>query len=84
MHKVYVLESKKDSELYIGCTQDIDQRMIYHKTGRVKSTKYRRPLQLIYIESFQDKHRAFNTERFYKTAKGKRVLKKKMEDCRIV
>lgn len=35
------------------------------------------PLELIYQEAYTDKYEAFRMEWFYKTAKGKRLLKKK-------
>ena len=46
--------------------------------GKVKSTKSRRPLELIFKEEYFDRYEAFNKERHYKTAKGKRELKNKM------
>ena len=35
-------------------------------------------MELIYKEEYQDKYEAFKMERFYKTAKGKRILKSKI------
>ena len=49
-----------------------------HNNGKVKSTKSRRPLELIFKEEYFDRYEAFNKERHYKTAKGKRELKNKM------
>jgi hypothetical protein len=40
------------------------------------STKNILPLTLIYSEFYNDKYEAYRIERFYKTAKGKRKLKK--------
>ena len=85
MYSIYVLKSQKDENLYIGCTSDIKKRMEYHNEGRVFSTKSRRPLVLIFKEEFFDKYQAFRTERYYKSAKGKRELKAKIKHyCRIV
>ena len=78
MYFVYVLRSSKDNNLYIGCTSDIDNRLNYHNKGKVKSTKNRRPLTLIYSEKYDNIYEAFKIERFYKTAKGKRELRRKM------
>ncbi|MEK6570515.1 MAG: GIY-YIG nuclease family protein, partial [Bacteroidota bacterium] len=47
---VYVLRSLKDGKLYIGQTNNLQERLLRHNHGRVKSTKGRRPLQLIYFE----------------------------------
>jgi len=45
---VYVLKSERDGKFYTGYTKNIKQRFEEHQKGRVKSTKDRRPLRLIY------------------------------------
>ncbi|MBI4122903.1 MAG: GIY-YIG nuclease family protein [Parcubacteria group bacterium] len=84
MHTVYILRSERDGNLYIGCTEDLNKRIAIHQSGRVRSTKNRLPIKLIYSEQYEDKYEAFRIERFYKTAKGKRALKAKMKHCGIV
>lgn len=84
MYTVYVLRSIKDKNLYIGCTEDVKKRLAYHNAGRVVSTRSRVPFELIYSEQFEDKYEAYKTERFYKTATGKRQLKQSMQNCGIV
>ena len=52
-HKVYILECA-DTSLYIGCTNDINKRLKQHndlKSG-AHYTKIRRPVILIYSETF--------------------------------
>jgi putative endonuclease len=83
MHTVYVLRSKKDGNLYVGCTSNLSQRIEQHQKGDVRSTKGRLPMTLIYSEEYSDMYEAFRKERFYKTPKGKRELKLKI-DCQIV
>ena len=78
MHTVYVLKSLIDGEFYVGCTSDISNRLEYHNRGRVKSTKHRRPFVLVYQEDYDSKYKAFEIEKYYKTAKGKKDLKNKM------
>jgi putative endonuclease len=78
MHSIYVLKSLKDGKLYIGCTSNLGKRIISHNNGDVKSTKSRRPLKLIYNENYINKYKAFNKERYYKTAKGKKEIKEKI------
>ncbi len=78
MHYVYVLKSVKDGNLYIGCTMDINKRFQQHVRGKVRATKGRLPIELIYKEEYSDKYEAFRKERFYKTPKGKRELKGKI------
>lgn len=84
MYTVYVLKSEKDGKLYIGCTSDIEKRIQCHNNGKVFSTRNRRPLVLIFKEEYLDKYIAYNTECYYKTAKGKRELKNKIKHCGII
>ena len=79
MYTVYVLKSEKDGNLYVGCTSDLQKRIASHNSGKVRSTKSRVPLRLVFSEVFKDKHDAFFTERMYKTAKGKKILKEKIK-----
>ena len=83
MYTVYVLRSKKDDNLYVGCTSNLTKRLAMHSKGQVLSIKSRLPVILIYSEKFEGRHKAFFTERYYKTANGKRDLKKKIY-CGIV
>ena len=78
MYTVYVLKSLIDNKLYIGCTSDLKNRIDYHNKGKVKSTKYRRPLILKYKEEYNNLYEAYKKERYYKTAKGKQDLKNKL------
>lgn len=76
MFYVYILLSKKDNKLYVGCTEDLKARLERHNTGSVFATKNRRPLVLIHSENFSNKGDAFNRERFLKSLWGSREKKK--------
>lgn len=52
MFYVYVLKSLKDNKCYYGSTNDLRRRLKQHQEGRVFSTKYRRPVKLVYYEAF--------------------------------
>ncbi len=52
MYYVYVLKSLKDTQGYIGSTNDLKRRLSEHNEGRVSSTKPRRPLNLVYYEAY--------------------------------
>ncbi len=52
MYYFYILQSKKDKELYCGYTNDLRQRFKAHNHGQVISTKNRRPLILVYYEAY--------------------------------
>ena len=77
MFFVYILMSEKDHKRYIGSTNDLDRRLESHTNGHVKSTKNRRPLNIIYKEEFSTEHEAREREHFLKTHKGYNELKKR-------
>ncbi len=76
MHYVYVLRSKKDGNLYIGCTRDLRNRFTLHNNGKVESTRQRFPFELLYYEAFLDKRDAFSREQWLKTGWGRNHLRK--------
>ncbi|NNL22651.1 MAG: GIY-YIG nuclease family protein, partial [Ignavibacteriaceae bacterium] len=55
MFYTYVLQSLKDYNFYYGYTNDLKSRIELHNKGRVESTRYRRPLKLIYYEACLNK-----------------------------
>ena len=74
---LYILFSHKDSKTYTGSTaKTIQQRLEQHQNGRVKSTKNRLPLELIYSKEYKTLLEARKQEKFYKTSWGRRKLKK--------
>lgn len=70
----YVLYSEKDKKKYVGYTQNLKLRFEAHCDGKVKSTKYRRPLKLIYYEACLSKEDALKREKYMKTYHGKMFL----------
>lgn len=77
---VYILLSKKDNKLYVGCTNNPQNRIKDHNYGKVFATKNRRPLVMIHKEEFPNKSDAFNRERFLKTLWSARLKKKILEE----
>jgi putative endonuclease len=76
----YVLLSEADRAWYTGSTGDLRTRLRFHAEGRVRSTANRRPFRLIYYEACLNRGDAFRRERFLKTGKGKRFLKKRLAE----
>ena len=77
---VYVLLSEKDGNFYTGYTQDINNRLASHNNGLVKSTKYRRPLQLIYFEGCISQKDATRREKYLKSGNGKIYLRNRLKN----
>jgi len=63
---VYLLKSKKDGKCYIGSTNDLKRRFKEHNSGKLFSTKNRRPLILIYYEAFRSEKDARKREQSLK------------------
>jgi len=78
MYYTYVLKSLKDSKLYIGWTDDLRKRFENHNKGLVDSTKFRRPLELIYYEACLSKEKAIKREKQLKTGFGRAYLKRRL------
>lgn len=53
MHYVYVLQSKLNSQSYVGSTNDLKARFKLHNDGKVTSTKRYKPWKLLYYEAYE-------------------------------
>jgi putative endonuclease len=83
MHYVYVLESIKDKQNYVGYTKNLKFRFEQHQKGLVASTKNRRPLKLTYYEACINQRDATHREKYLKTIYGKRFLKSRLKSYSI-
>jgi putative endonuclease len=75
MFYVYILQSKKNNELYVGCTSDLKKRLTEHNSGKVFSTKSYIPYILIHYEYFLNKKDAFTREKWLKTGWGRNKIR---------
>lgn len=80
MQYVYILQSKKDKQLYVGCTYDIKLRLSQHNSNKVPSTSGRGPFEIIYYEAYRNKYDAFFREKWLKTGWGRRYLRKSLHN----
>jgi putative endonuclease len=62
MFYFYILKSKKDSNLYFGSTNDLRRRLLDHNSGKVDSTKPRKPFELKYYEAYSSEDDARKRE----------------------
>ena len=79
MFYTYVLLSEKDDKHYTGYTSDLKLRFEQQQRGKVDSTKYRRPLKLIYYEACVDQEDAMRREKYLKTYHGRLYLAKRLK-----
>ncbi len=80
MYYVYILFSEKDKQLYTGFSPDLKSRLKAHINGFVKATKYRRPLKLVYYESYVNKLDARRREKYLKGGNGRGELKIQLKE----
>lgn len=80
LYYIYILHSKKDGKLYIGYADDLRKRINKHNRGSVRSTKDRRPLELIHYEAYRRELDAKRREKYLKGGKGHRELKVQLKD----
>lgn len=79
MHYVYIIKSKKDSSIYVGCTNDLKKRLELHNKGKSLYTKSKIPWEVRYYEAFYSKTDAFSREQKLKNnARGLQELKKRL------
>ena len=77
---VYVLQSEKDNMFYTGYSNDLQERIKDHQTGKVPSTKNRLPINLIYWEGCLHQQDATKREIYLKSAWGKRYIKNRLKN----
>lgn len=78
MHFTYVLKSVVDDKIYVGYTNNLRKRLKEHNLGKVRATKTRRPLVIIYYEACHNKHKALEREKYFKSGYGRRFLKNRI------
>jgi predicted GIY-YIG superfamily endonuclease len=74
MHYIYSLKCKDG--FYVGCTDNIEERLQRHKNGHVPATKDRLPVSLEFYVAVADKYKAFKFEKYLKSGSGRAFAKK--------
>ncbi|KKS20344.1 MAG: Endo/excinuclease amino domain protein [Candidatus Roizmanbacteria bacterium GW2011_GWC2_41_7] len=82
MFYVYILKSQKYNWKYIGYCVDLRKRFLEHNSGKVKSTKARKPYNLLYYEAYDNKTSALKREIELKhnSSKKEELLKRVFEN----
>ncbi len=74
LHFLYILYSESTDHYYIGQTDNIDMRIVYHNSGYVRSTKSGRPWRLVFSRLYPDRASAMKEESRLKKAKNRNYL----------
>ncbi|MHB8710044.1 MAG: GIY-YIG nuclease family protein [Minisyncoccota bacterium] len=70
MYFVYILQSERDSSLYVGSTEDVKKRVAEHNSGRSKYSSSKRPYILKWFCVFATKQQALAFEKYLKQGSG--------------
>ena len=70
----YLLYSKQYDCFYIGQTDDLNKRLVYHNNGRVKSTGKYLPWEMVWSMKFETRAQAMSRERKLKNLKSQKRL----------
>ena len=81
---VYVLESLKDSQRYIGYTSNLKRRLEEHKKSQSFATKFRLPIKLVYFEGCLNEQDAKRREQYLKNTQGRRFLGLRLKEYKRV
>lgn len=83
IYKTYVLISKSCKKTYVGHTNDLERRLIEHNDGKTIFSKRYRPWSVLYEEEFGTEAESIDRERYFKSAAGRRWIKKMLFSDRI-
>ncbi|MBU4483913.1 GIY-YIG nuclease family protein [bacterium] len=78
MYCAYILKSKTSARTYVGVTGNIERRLKEHNNGAVDATANDKPFNLVSYIAFIDRKKAYDFERYLKTASGRSFLKKRV------
>lgn len=76
MYYVYSLKCKDG--YYIGCSDDLKDRVTRHVKGYVPATADRLPISLDFYVAIMDKYKAFEFEKYLKSGSGRAFIKKNL------
>ena len=74
MYYVYSLKCKDG--FYIGCTDDLKDRLERHKKGQVPATVDRLPVKLVFYFAINNKYKVFEFEKYLKSGSGRALINK--------
>jgi len=77
MYYVYSLRCKDG--FYIGCTSDLKERVERHQNGHVPATLKRLPVSLVFYLAVQDRYKAFELEKYFKSGSGRAFINKHLQ-----
>ena len=88
MHKtyyIYIMSNNYDTTLYIGVTNDIERRVLEHKSGMIRGfTQKYNCCKLVYYEQYSDIEQAIEREKkAQEVEKGEKGLADQDNESRV-
>jgi len=83
MAYIYILQSEKTKNYYIGSSQNFEKRYKEHLAGRVRSTKALLPLKVVLKQSLPDIDIAKKLELRLKKFKRRDFIEKIVKDGKV-
>jgi putative endonuclease len=74
MHYIYSLKCRDG--YYVGCTDNLKDRIDRHQKGQVPATADKLPVELEFYFAIDDKYKAFNFEKYLKSGSGRAFTKR--------
>ncbi len=74
MYYIYSLKCKDG--FYIGCTDNIEDRLTRHQKGQAPATASRLPISLEFYFAVEDRYKAFAFEKYLKSGPGRAFINK--------
>lgn len=74
MHYIYSLKCKDG--FYIGCTDNLKERILRHQKGQIPATAERLPVKLSFYFALENKYAAFKFEKYLKSGSGRAFIKR--------
>lgn len=71
----YVYSLNCSDGFYVGCTDNIEERIERHQKGHVPATASRLPVELEFYFAVDDKYKAFEFEKYLKSGSGRACYK---------
>ena len=75
---VYILQSVDDDRFYTGFSEDLENRLKSHNTGKDPHTAKYRPWRIKTALAFTDRKKALEFERYLKSPSGRAFAKKRL------
>jgi len=75
IYTAYVIEDN-NGHYYKGVTNNLERRIKEHRRGKTRTTKKMRGIKVVHTEKFNSFEEARKRELYFKSAAGRRYLKK--------